>query len=746
MQEQSKQQKIVNKVGKKGRKIKKQKQMTKFQIKKQQANRKRKERKQEQLKNLKREKQEKNEKILKNIQEDPIRKGKKGRLIVRNLIVDINEKLLRKLLGRFGTIEEVSIPTNPQNGLAKGFAFVQFANQFEAIAAIKDLHETMYKGRKITLDFSVDKRMYKGADQKPKVVDLEENGVLPEAEETGKIEQETQQEEIEEEGEAAEENEDFLEIEGGSDDEEEADGEEQEDEGGIEEEKEEDMSSTIFLRNVDYESTEEDVKKRFGNWGKVLYTKLVYDTLGDDSSHKGVGFVKFADSATAQRLIEISKKLSEDPLCADEVDPNNWLEFNTKQVKILPALRRENIQKMKDLESQKVDLNKIRKASAMAIVNLDIKDARNMSLAKLGLPVFENNLKVFMKLKGRSMGESTKGQDKEQFKWREKHLQEKVNKMRNPNYKLNPQRVLFKGISKEISHNDLRQSIISVLSQEGHVPAVLKKRWAEKKGKDPKPTGETGEARASVKQLQTVKLFKQVKVIKDAQKKGRSKGIAFVEFMEEEAAKVYMKKIKEASVYGGLQSRRKFIPIIEFTFMDMRMEKKMKGIREKMKTNAQKNDPKFQLVSEFKKKVTDSKKQSTDKKTKSPEEESKTRELKAKEHSEKCFKLLTEAVETKDRLKGIEAKKMINRIKSRGKRQRFLKKLYSAFEKGDLAKAKTKRIKKKAAGPQNGKKAASQKKPKKAPQEVGLKLNRDEKKELDDLFDQLGKAGEQLKE
>jgi hypothetical protein len=181
----------------------------------------------------------------------------------------------------------------------------------------------------------------------------------------------------------------------------------------------------------------------------------------------------------------------------------------------------------------------------------------------------------------------------------------------------------------------------------------------------------------------------------------------------------------------------------------MRTEKKMKGLREKMKANAQKNDPKFKLISEFKKKVQDSKQNEKKKEVKKPKEEVvKTKEERSKEHSIKCYALLTSAIESKQRDKALEAKKMINRIKSRGKRQRFLKKLYSVFDKVDLAKNKTKRIKKKEkkivnAGNKKNKKQMKKKEEKKP---EALKLNKDEKKELDNLFDQLGKVGEQLKE
>lgn len=234
-----------------------------------------------------------------------------------------------------------------------------------------------------------------------------------------------------------------------------------------------------------------------------------------------------------------------------------------------------------------------------------------------------------------------------------------------------------------------------------------------------------------------------------SKKKGRSKGIAFIEFMDEIAAKIYMMAIRDPEHNSILVSKRRFIPIVEYTFMDMRTEKKMKGIREKMKANAQKNDPKFKLISEFKKKINESKKNTKKQDTKkSKEEVTKTKEQRTKEHTTKCYELLTKAIESKEREKALEAKKMINRIKSRGKRQRFLKKLYSVFDKVDLAKNKTKKIKKKDKKKVNegNKKGNRQVKKQQEKKPESLKLNIEEKKELNDLFDQLGKVSEQLKE
>lgn len=103
----------------------------------------------------------------KNDREDLTLAGKKGRVIIRNLVFDISEVHLRKLCAKFGnnnffviligTILDINIPVNPTNNKTKGFAFVEFANRNDAFNAIKTLNGTKYKGRDIILDSAVGK-------------------------------------------------------------------------------------------------------------------------------------------------------------------------------------------------------------------------------------------------------------------------------------------------------------------------------------------------------------------------------------------------------------------------------------------------------------------------------------------------------------------------------------------------------------------------------------------------------------
>ena len=660
-------------------------------------------RKQMLLKEMKESKILKNKEMIEEIKNPIVRKGKTGRIILRNLIVDINEKLLTKLVSKFGKIEEMKIPMNPENDKPRGFAFVQFETKMEAMKAIQELDASMYKGRKITAKFAVDKRLYKKED-KPLETAIEvekpnEVQIPQEAENGTKIIEEVEGEEQEQ---TNPDEEDFLEIEAEDENEEVVNHElkKEIDTGAFEgnkqvfHEAEDDaeMNKTIFVRNIEYETTEEQFTEQFKKFGDIYYAKLVFDSMGDNCTHRGVGFVKFKDAKIATSLIEKSVKIESDFLLAEELDPNNWLEFNGKKVKVMPALKRETIAKIHEDKSKTVDVRKFKRASAMKIIEMDIGHIRNMSLGKLGLPVLENNLKIFMKNKGKSQSTSeVKGQEKVEYAWRQKHLNEKVMKMRNANYKINPKRIILKGISKELDSGKIRKHLYQILSEEGFVPEKMKtKRIKIKKktGKTENPEAEETpkyrevvRTKATWKELQRVKLFKQVKTLRDPLKKERLKGIVFVEFMEPRAAKMYMEAISRVENYRFLQGVKKSLPIIEFTFMDMRTEKKMAGIKEKMKKNSRMNDPKQQLIESFKSKTgtAQPKKENVKLKTGPVQKDN----LESKLKNEAYDKIL-KAIASKDVELAKEACRLTNKMKSRGKRQRFFKKLNRVFKKEEL--------------------------------------------------------------
>ena len=106
-------------------------------------------------------------------------KAKQGKIIVRNLVFDLREKHLQAAFKRFGTILDLTVPLNPSSNQNRGFAFVEYATRAEANEAITAMNGAKYKGRNLTVEFSVPKGSYeKRVDAIVEHTNMERNEVI----------------------------------------------------------------------------------------------------------------------------------------------------------------------------------------------------------------------------------------------------------------------------------------------------------------------------------------------------------------------------------------------------------------------------------------------------------------------------------------------------------------------------------------------------------------------------------------
>ena len=98
---------------------------------------------------------------------------------MRNLVFDIREKHLQAAFKRFGTILDLTVPLNPSTNQNRGFAFVEYATRTEASEAITAMNGAKYKGRNLTVEFSVPKGSYeKRVDAIVEHTNMERNQVI----------------------------------------------------------------------------------------------------------------------------------------------------------------------------------------------------------------------------------------------------------------------------------------------------------------------------------------------------------------------------------------------------------------------------------------------------------------------------------------------------------------------------------------------------------------------------------------
>ena len=73
-------------------------------------------------------------------------------IYVGNMSYETDEKLMRKMFEKFGTVASSRIIDNRRNGKSKGYGFIEMPKRSEAEAAINDLNNKEVMGRKLRVN------------------------------------------------------------------------------------------------------------------------------------------------------------------------------------------------------------------------------------------------------------------------------------------------------------------------------------------------------------------------------------------------------------------------------------------------------------------------------------------------------------------------------------------------------------------------------------------------------------------
>ncbi|KAG0076977.1 RNA recognition motif-containing protein [Linnemannia elongata] len=265
---------------------------------------------------------------------------KRCRLIVRNLPWKYRETELRDLFIKYGTVHEVNLPRKFEGGPLRGFGFVQMENLEATEKAVAALNGTEHHGRTIAVDWALAKDRFEEAEAKAQ----DDAPAAPAGEEDQDVEMEDASAENEDDEEDNDEDdEDDEEGEEGSDDEDEeldldhlqgSDDEEAEDSDeemdaeeedaaalaalDLEEAKEKEQTkmvlpdpsegTTLFIRNLDFEATKDDLFELFRHWGKLRYCRVTMDH--DTGRSRGTGFVCYFNKGAADNCMAEAEKVA----------------------------------------------------------------------------------------------------------------------------------------------------------------------------------------------------------------------------------------------------------------------------------------------------------------------------------------------------------------------------------------------------------------------------------------------------
>lgn len=464
---------------------------------------------------------------------------KAPKLIIRNLPWSIKkEDHLSKLFMKYGKIKFTDLPQD--KGLLKGFGFITFKSRKHAERALEEMNGKELDGRTIAVDWAVSKDEWKqqqDADEekeekKPKAkkekkeeADKTEDQEMTEADRDLANFMKTMEDLDSEEEEGDDEEDDEDDEEGGGQldsDKEQSDSEDLEDdfEEVVEEKPKRttDNSTTVFIRNLPFTSTDESLKEHFTKFGPVRYARVVMNKAIDKPA--GTGFVCFfnADDFKAcvksaprhQPSVKNAKSAKHSVLQDETIDSDGRYTIEGRVLQVTQAVSKE-------------EATKLTEAGPGARKGQD-KDKRRLYLLSEGTipknsPLYNLLTPTEVKLREQS------------------NQQRKKQVMSNPSLHLSLTRLAIRNLPRNIDSKELkqlaRQAIVGFatdvregkreeLSKEEQTRGGDDDRDAEAKRKD-KGVG-------VVKQAKIVYETKDGKKVKEETGAGKSRGYGFIEY------------------------------------------------------------------------------------------------------------------------------------------------------------------------------------------------------------------------
>ncbi|KAI1721971.1 RNA recognition motif domain-containing protein [Ditylenchus destructor] len=239
---------------------------------------------------------------------------KSWRLIIRNLPFDTKEEEVTELASKFGRIKELRLPKCKDKKFpdsCAGFCFVQYSGRKEAAEAKEQLNFTQFKSRKVAVDWALDKDTYmtktlEGGSQKNVKRTSKQRIVFQEDDKMETVDASSGDEEVDVKKEIKEEVDEPSDDGCSSDGEADIKDEIKEEVKDPEPKRREDIAVTegrvVFLRNLDFDTTNEDVKEEAEKYGKVSLAIMCKYKQTDQAT--GTAFVHFAEKESADKFLD----------------------------------------------------------------------------------------------------------------------------------------------------------------------------------------------------------------------------------------------------------------------------------------------------------------------------------------------------------------------------------------------------------------------------------------------------------
>eukprot|EP01129_Flabellula_baltica_P008918 TRINITY_DN3573_c0_g1_i1.p1 TRINITY_DN3573_c0_g1~~TRINITY_DN3573_c0_g1_i1.p1 ORF type:complete len:576 (-),score=174.79 TRINITY_DN3573_c0_g1_i1:79-1806(-) len=333
---------------------------------------------------------------------------KKFRLIVRNIPYTLEVSELEEEFSKYGYLYDVAVPPNKNKpGKNIGCGFVNYTNINDCNKAIEQGNKTKLKGRRVVVDFTVAKDIY----SEVKESESESSDGDEENEDSVDVSDLSEVSEMEADSESSEE---------APKKEKKPRHEKKEEVNDAEEGK------TLFIRNVAYDATKDDIIEQFKVFGEVKY--CLFNKDKKTGEFRGSVFLQFKEKESVEAaMLEAYRSFRfENGIENFNVNGQNYGEsdiiISGRPLVICIAKPKGNV-KAQDSKKEK-------------------KDKRNLHLAEVG--VIKPHTKRAQKL-------SELERERRAIMWQEKKL-----KLANPNYHVSRTRLSVRGIPKNVTETQLR--------------------------------------------------------------------------------------------------------------------------------------------------------------------------------------------------------------------------------------------------------------------------------------------------
>ncbi|KAK4165417.1 putative nucleolar protein [Cladorrhinum sp. PSN259] len=331
---------------------------------------------------------------------------KAPKLIIRNLPWSIKHAdQLTKLFQSFGKVKFADLPG--QKGKMAGFGFVTLRGRKNAENAMEALNGKEIDGRTIAVDWAVDKETWKQqtegdeekADEDDKKSAKVKKAKKPEKEEAEEEddpnmtqadrdlanffknygenledEEDEDDEDKDKEDEHEDEDEDGVmedtDKETDSEDDDEFETElsdvfEDEEDAAAKKKLADDNSTTLFIRNLPYTTTDEQLKEKFTIFGAVRYARVVKERGTDRPA--GTGFVCFFNPEEAKACLKGAPRHQPAPTLAkhsvlqnDTLDPEGKYTMDGRVLQVVQAVNKDEASRLADVTTYKKNRDKRR--------------------------------------------------------------------------------------------------------------------------------------------------------------------------------------------------------------------------------------------------------------------------------------------------------------------------------------------------------------------------------------------------